>query len=208
MEHEIINSGGWIPELEQENKKEYGLPDWISDVENKVLHLEKRIIALQEQNLFNKSKELLKFKKTHENAITPIKANETDMCYDLFAVEDGKLSEMFIEYDTGIAFDIPEGYDIQVFPRSSISKYDLVLANSTGIIDNGYRDSIKCRFKIVIHNSQGLRDMFENEEPKLYKKGDRIAQFTLVKKVNYKLEEVDSLSESERGLGGFGSSGV
>jgi len=207
MGHEITNTGGWIPELKQENKKEYGLPDWISDVENKVLQLEKTVRFLQEQNLFDKSKELLKFKKTHENAITPVKANETDMCYDLFAVDDGKFSEMFLEYDTGIAFDIPEGYDIQVFPRSSISKYDLVLANSTGIIDNGYKDSVKCRFKMISHNNQGLRDWTINDL-KFYRKGDRIAQFTLVKKVNYKLEETDLLSESERGLGGFGSSGV
>lgn len=192
--------------------------EWIANVENKVLQLEKMVIVLQEQNLFNKSKELLKFKKTHENAITPVKANETDMCYDLFAVEDGKLSDMFIEYDTGIALDIPEGYDIQVFPRSSISKYDLVLANCIGIIDNGYKDSVKCRFKILYSHSELIRDeengqglLFEPRQVsdlKLYKKGDRIAQFTLVKKVNYKLEETDSLSNSERGLGGFGSSGV
>lgn len=184
--------------------------EWIANVENKVLQLEKMVIVLQEQNLFNKSKELLKFKKTHENAITPVKANETDMCYDLFAVEDGKLSDMFIEYDTGIALDIPEGYDVQVFPRSSISKYDLVLANSIGIIDNGYKDSVKCRFKIVYSHSGVIEPSFNREvsDLKLYKKGDRIAQFTLVKKVNYKLEETDSLSDSERGLGGFGSSGV
>lgn len=192
--------------------------EWIANVENKVLQLEKMVIVLQEQNLFNKSKELLKFKKTHENAITPVKANETDMCYDLFAVEDGKLSDMFIEYDTGIALDIPEGYDVQVFPRSSISKYDLVLANGLGIIDNGYKDSVKCRFKIVYSHNYLIVNEDESQLPlfsprnkddiKIYKKGDRIAQFTLVKKVNYKLEEVESLSESERGLGGFGSSGV
>lgn len=181
--------------------------EWIANVENKVFQLEKQIKELQE---IKESKELLKFKKTHENATTPVKANSTDMCYDLFAVEDGKLSEMFIEYDTGIAFDIPEGYDVKVFPRSSISKYDLVLANCTGIIDNGYKDSVKCRFKVLYSHSAMINEKLYRtiSDLKLYKKGDRIAQFTLVKKVNYKLEETDSLSDSERGLGGFGSSGV
>lgn len=196
MEHDIKNTTGG-----------YSTEEWIANVENKVFQLEKQIKELQETK---ESKEILKFKKTHENSMTPVKANETDMCYDLFAVEDGKLGEMFIEYDTGIAFDIPEGYDVKVFPRSSISKYDLVLANGIGIIDNGFRDSIKCRFK-VLYSHSGIID--ENlhrviSDLKLYKKGDRIAQFTLVKKVNYKLEETDSLSDSERGLGGFGSSGV
>jgi len=196
MEHDIKNE-----------KSCYSTEQWIANVENKVFQLEKQIKELQETK---ESKELLKFKKTHENAITPIKANETDMCYDLFAVEDGKLSEMFIEYDTGIAFDIPEGYDVKVFPRSSISKYDLVLANCTGIIDNGYKDSVKCRFKVLYSHSAMINEKLYRtiSDLKLYKKGDRIAQFTLVKKVNYKLEETDSLSDSERGLGGFGSSGV
>lgn len=192
-----------------EQEKEFTIEKWLANVENKVFQLEKKVKELEEQK---ESKQLLKFKKTHSDSVTPIKANETDMCFDLFAIDNGKLNEMFIEYDTGIAFDIPEGYDIQVFPRSSISKYDLVLANCTGIIDNGYKDSVKCRFKILYSHSELMNDNLvkprSKEDLKLYKKGDRIAQFTLVKKVNYKLEETDSLSESERGLGGFGSSGV
>lgn len=196
MEHDIKNTTG-----------SYSTEQWIANVENKVFELQKQIKELQEQK---ESKQILKFKKTHESSITPVKANETDMCYDLFAVDDGKLSEMFIEYDTGIAFDIPEGYDVKVFPRSSISKYDLVLANGTGIIDNGYKDSVKCRFKILYSHSGIIDESLHRviSDLKLYKKGDRIAQFTLVKKVNYKLEETDSLSNSERGLSGFGSSGV
>lgn len=192
-----------------EQEKEFTIEKWLANVENKVFQLEKKVKELEEQK---ESKQLLKFKKTHSDSVTPIKANETDMCFDLFAIDNGKLNEMFIEYDTGIALDIPEGYDIQVFPRSSISKYDLVLANCTGIIDNGYKDSVKCRFKILYSHSELMNDNLvkprSKEDLKLYKKGDRIAQFTLVKKVNYKLEETDSLSESERGLGGFGSSGV
>lgn len=185
--------------------------EWIAEVENKVFELQKQFKQLQEKQN-EKVLELLKFKKTDENAITPIKANSTDMCFDLFAVNDGKLSEMFIEYDTGIAFDIAEGYDILVFPRSSISKYDLVLANGLGVIDNGYKDSVKCRFKVLYSHSHLVDSNISSprnvNDLKLYKKGDRIAQFTLIKKQNYKLEEVNSLSDSERGLGGFGSSGV
>lgn len=185
--------------MEQE-KKSFGIEQWLADVENKVFQLEKQLKALQEKEVVT-----LNFKKLHPNAKTPVKANDTDMCFDLFAVEDGKLNEMYIEYDTGIAFDIPEGYDIQAYARSSISKYDLILCNGVGNIDNGYRDSLKVRVKHIVHNSLGYRDNFE---PRLFKKGERICQFRLVKKIETVLNEVEELSDSERGLKGFGSSGV
>lgn len=97
-----------------------------------------------------------------------------------------------------------EMYDITVCKNHNLF-YDKILVHNCG-----YKDSVKCRFKVLYSHSGMINENFHRviSDLKLYKKGDRIAQFTLVKKVNYKLEETDSLSDSERGLGGFGSSGV
>lgn len=191
--------------MEQEEKS-FGIEQWVADVENKVFQLEKQLKTLQEKEVVT-----LNFKKLHPDAQTPVKANKTDMCFDLFTVDDGTLNEMYIEYDTGIAFDIPEGYDIQVYARSSISKYDLVLCNGVGNIDNGYKNSVKVRVKVLSQNHLLDNNYIEaifKEDLKLFKKGERICQFRLVKKIETVLNEVEELSDSERGLGGFGSSGV
>jgi dUTPase len=92
-------------------------------------------------------------------------ANETDSGYDIIATSDpfiqgisidktdDYLSIDYIEYDTNLIIEPNDGYHTCVFPRSSISKYNLTLANSIGLIDNGYRGVIKLRFK---YNAQPL----------------------------------------------------
>ncbi len=139
----------------------------------------------------------LKIKKTHPNSVTPFYAKPGDAGMDLTAVSEIVTEAegyAYIEYDTGIAVEIPEGYVGLVFPRSSVSKTGLILANAVGIIDSGYRASIKCRFKWIKGSVK-------------YAVGDKIAQLIILPYPQISFIEVDELSDTERGKGGFGSSG-
>ena len=86
----------------------------------------------------------LKFKKLNQNAVSPTYAHETDACFDLVATSKTTTSK-FIEYGTGLAFEIPKGYVGLIFPRSSITNKDLMLKNSVGVIDADYRGEVKFR---------------------------------------------------------------
>ena len=100
-----------------------------------------------------------------------------------------------VTYGTGIAVEIPEGYVGLVFPRSSVYRHQLALSNCVGVIDSGYRGEIKFMFRIVQpHISR-------------YSLGDRIGQLLIMPLQSVELEESDDLSDSDRGNGGFGSSG-
>jgi len=142
---------------------------------------------------------VVKIKKTHPNSVVPVYAKTGDAGLDLTAVSlefdyvAGKVT-----YDTGLAIEIPEGYVGLVFPRSSISKKKLALTNSVGVIDSGYRGSIKAVFKM---ESQLL------PPEDLYKPGDRVAQIIIIPYPQIEFEEVDELSDSDRKAGGFGSTG-
>ena len=105
-------------------------------------------------------------------------------------------TDKYIEYDTGIAIEIPKGYVGLVFPRSSVSKLDLVQANSVGVIDSSYRNSIKVRFKKL-----------KDDGVCVYAPGERIAQLIILPYPMIGFNEVEKLSDSDRGLGGFGSTG-
>ncbi len=137
------------------------------------------------------------YKKLHVNAVEPTYADNGAVGLDMVAV-DRKITDKYVEYDTGIAVEIPEGYYGDVAPRSSISNYDLVLANSIGKIDSSFRNSIKFRFKVIDNGSPNI---------KMYDVGDRIGQLIILPYPKIELEEVDELSETERGMGGFGSTG-
>lgn len=126
----------------------------------------------------------------------PTKAHPTDAGFDLTAVSvsvDEK--RKIITYGTGIAVEIPEGYVGYVFPRSSVYKHQVSLANCVGVIDSGYRGEIKFMFRIV--------------EPHVsrYAVGDKIGQIIIQPYPEIQFEEADSLDESDRGAGGFGSTG-
>ena len=114
---------------------------------------------------------------------------------DLVAISLKK-SGGFYEYGTGLAMEIPEGYVGLVFPRSSISKTDHYLRNSVGVIDSGYRGEIKIRMSTPLLG--GVE----------YKEGDRIAQLVIMKLPWVNIEEVEELSDTDRGDGGFGSTGT
>lgn len=143
----------------------------------------------------------IKFKKTHERARSPTKADVGSAGLDMVAVSkdkqyntDGTLA--YIEYSTGLAFEIPEGYVGLVFPRSSISKYDLSLANSVGIIDSSYRGTVTFRFKP--HTFVG---------GKQYEISDKIGQIVIMPYPEVYFDEVEELNETSRGEGSYGSSG-
>jgi dUTP pyrophosphatase len=134
----------------------------------------------------------VKFKKLYEDAIAPTYAKEGDAGLDLTATHM-TFEENFIEYGTGIAVEIPNGYVGLVFPRSSVSKKEnFYLKNSVGVIDSGYRGEIKLRF---------------NSSDNPYQPGEKVGQMIIIPYPTIELEEVDELSSTDRGQGGFGSTG-
>jgi dUTP pyrophosphatase len=138
----------------------------------------------------------IKIKKLHNDAVIPTYSKVGDAGMDLVAITEGYIDEHNnVCYDTGLAFEIPENYVGLLFPRSSNCKKGLLLSNSVGILDSGYRGSVSFKYKLL------------NSEIGLYKKGDRIGQILILPYPNIKFEEVDELTETERGNGGFGSTG-
>ena len=117
---------------------------------------------------------------------------------DLTAV-DVEFTDDYISYKTGIAIEIPKGYVGLVFPRSSNSKKDLLLTNSVGVIDSGYRGEIEIRYKTILNNKK--------ENISIYNTLDRVGQIMIIPYPSITFVEVDELSQTERGDGGFGSTG-
>ena len=137
----------------------------------------------------------VRFKKLHTAAIIPSYAKPGDAGMDLTATSI--IDEAFqVTYGTGIAVEIPEGYVGLIFPRSSIRKYQLQLSNSVGVIDSGYRGEIQFTF-----NKTG------GVPSKKYEVGDRIGQLIIMPFPTIIPIESNDLSDSERGTGGFGSTG-
>lgn len=135
----------------------------------------------------------VKFKKLYVDAVTPSYAKDGDAGLDLTATHM-TFDENFIEYGTGIAVEIPEGYVGLVFPRSSVSKREnFYLKNSVGVIDSGFREEIKLRF---------------NKSEEHYGAGEKIGQLIILPYPTIYLEEVEELSSTDRGQGGFGSTGI
>ena len=141
-----------------------------------------------------KEEYVLKFKKLDEAAKEPTKAYIGDAGFDLYALE-----RMYIPlYEwrvirTGLAFEIPEGWHLQVHTRSSYGK--MGVRCHLGIIDSGYRNELM----IIVHN--GGREDF------IVEKGSKFCQVVMLPVPIVHLQEVQTLSDSERGQGGFGSSG-
>lgn len=155
----------------------------------------------------------IKIKKLTESAVLPTYAKEGDAGMDLTATWVDFDNEKYIEYGTGIAVEIPENYMGLIFPRSSNSKYDLQLCNAVGVIDPGYRGEIKLRFRRIINSDNITIGMtpwneitFDHGGFEVYTPGERIGQLIIVPRPKVEWEEVDDLSETQRGDGGFGSS--
>lgn len=144
----------------------------------------------------------IKIKKLHPNAVLPTYAKSGDAGMDLVATSIISNTTFDITYGIGIALEIPKGYVGLIFPRSSIRKTDLSLTNCVGVVDSGYRGELQATFKKVF----GKNDVRTDETD--YKVGDRIAQIMIIPYPQVKFVEVDELSSSERGEGGFGSTGT
>lgn len=155
----------------------------------------------------------LKFKKLHPNAVIPKHAKPGDAGVDLVAVSKEYNGSGHIIYRTGLAVEIPNGYVGLIFPRSSIFKYDIALTNSVGVLDSGYRGEISFVFtgngyaaaKLAYYLNEQLTQ--SDAEVVDYDVGDRIGQLVVMPYEVLNCEEVTELSETERGTGGFGSTG-
>jgi len=139
----------------------------------------------------------IKIKKLSKDAVIPSYAKIGDVGLDLTAVSIS-YTDNYIEYGTGLAIEIPEGFGGFIFPRSSISNYDLSLCNSIGVIDSNYRGELKLRFKTT----------YNFKPNNLYNIGDRIGQLIVMPIPKIKLQVVDDLDITNRNSLGFGSSGV
>jgi dUTP pyrophosphatase len=158
----------------------------------------------------------IKFKKLKLNVETPKYNKLGDAGMDLKATSIRETND-YIEYGTSIALEIPENYVGLVFSRSSITDYDLILKNAVAVLDSNFRGEVKLRFqnvkdtntlneeKKVIESRASLGG--SNLNGSIYKVGDRIGQLIVMPIPSIELEEVEELSETVRGEGGFGSSG-
>ncbi len=137
----------------------------------------------------------IKWKKIHQDAVIPSYVHEGDAGFDFTSIEDVVLTPYERKIvKTGLKVEIPIGYEMQIRPRSGISlKTPVLIANAPGTIDSGYRGELGI---IVLNNSSG--------EYKI-KKGERIAQGVIKEVIPVIHIEVDELSETVRGEGGFGS---
>lgn len=136
------------------------------------------------------------FKKLHPDAVEPKQAKKGDAGFDMTATWVKRINLFKYQYGTGIAMEIPEGYEGEIRPRSSVHKTGMILSNSPGTIDSGYRGEIMAVFwKIPFFG-------------KPYRPGDRIMQILIKPVPKVKFVEAEKLSETERGTGGYGSSGL
>lgn len=146
----------------------------------------------------------VKVKKLVENAVIPHYAHSTDAGLDLVATSFEFDEYGNLVYHTGLAFEIPEGYVGLIFPRSSLSKYSLRLTNCVGVIDSGYRGEVLFKFEKEIRE---YIDTLGFKEKDTYFVGDKIGQMIIIPYPQINLVESEELSDTDRGEGGFGSTG-
>lgn len=144
----------------------------------------------------------VKIKKLHPDAVVPTYATGGSACFDLYANLHEQGLESISDCDTtiigtGLAFEIPTGWQMLIFSRSGHGfKENTRLANCVGVIDSDYRGEVKV--KLTRDDDIGYIDVNH---------GDRIAQAQLMPVYRVEFKEVDGLSDTERGTGGFGSTG-
>ena len=140
---------------------------------------------------------LVKVKKLVPEAVIPSYSKVGDAGMDLTITKEIENTTFSVSYGFGIAIEIPQGYVGLVFPRSSVRNQDLILSNCVGVIDSGYRGELQATFK----KTQGLDSI-------KYKVGERGAQIIILPYPTIYMTEVPELSDTERGSGGFGSTGL
>lgn len=154
----------------------------------------------------------MKICKLHPNAVVPTYAHDTDACFDLTAATVAGMTELGRHVDpmhpvvcgTGWAFEVPPGYAMLVFSRSGQGfKNDVRLANCVGVIDAGYAGEVMV--KLTCDDNVALDS--GRQHPYHIKPGDRVAQAFVIPVSHQYFEVVEQLGLTERGAGGFGSSG-
>ena len=151
----------------------------------------------------------VKIQKISPLAKIPSYAKEGDAGMDVIATSIISDTPTQITYGLGIALEIPNGFVGLVFPRSSIRKTGLQLSNSVGVIDSGYRGELQATFN-KLFGGEGMYDEMKVNQMQpndYYKVGDRVAQIMIIPFPPIEFEQVTQLSETERGDGGFGSTG-
>jgi dUTP pyrophosphatase len=173
---------------------------------------------------------LVRIKKLVPEAVIPSYAKPGDAGMDITATSKHFDEEGNMVFGTGLAFEIPKGYVGLLFPRSSNAKQDLILSNSVGVLDSGYRGEVFFKFK----PSAFFADNAYSEPGKVgrigqtfdytilpfgkgqdcndygfaaYEVGDRIGQILILPYPRIDFREAQELSDTERGDGGYGSSG-
>jgi dUTP pyrophosphatase len=165
-------------------------------------------------------------KRLVPEAVIPKYMKEDDSGMDLVAVSKKFDEDGNVVYGTGLAMAIPKDHMGLIFPRSSNAKKDLILSNSIGVIDPGYRGEVFLKFKPSGYFAADIdsvaagveTDFFEyvcfgkespddTDQVSVYNVGDRVGQIIIVPRPFVEWEEVDELSVTERGTGGYGSSG-
>lgn len=139
---------------------------------------------------------ILKVKRLSKDARLPTKATEGSLCFDVYSTQRKLFSPMERGVlHTGLAFELPAGIGLEVRPRSGLATKGLIVLNSPGTLDSDYRGELKVS---CMNLSSGNI---------LVNGGDRIAQVRLFRSSSVKFEEVEELSTTGRGEGGFGSTG-
>ena len=174
----------------------------------------------------------IKVKKLHNDAIIPKRAHTSDACFDIYALEDTVIEPGETALGkTGLAFELPEGYELQIRPRSGIT-LKTKLRVQLGTVDCGYVGEVgvivdnngrttdgidlregrtcpaSCNQAITLDGDYITTNEMYKAFPYIIRKGDRIAQAVIQRLPDVELIEVDSLEESDRGECGFGSTGV
>ena len=160
----------------------------------------------------------VKIKKLSKDSVLPTYAKDGDAGMDLVATSEYYDDDGNIVYGTGLSFEIPKGYVGLLFPRSSNAKKQIILSNSVGVIDSSYRGEVMLKFKSSA-SSFSLKSLFKlifnqdakitiiNNVKKSYNLGERIGQLIILPYPQIEFEESEELSETERGNGGYGSTG-
>lgn len=144
---------------------------------------------------------IVKVKRLNDKAVIPFKKHDSDFCYDVVATSCEEIAPNVYKYGTGLAFQIDRngvlGYNVSIDfrPRSSVWQTGMVLANCTGTIDEDYRGEVSAIFYHIFPDMP------------IYKVGDRIGQIKIGTTLPICFEEVEELDNTQRGDGGFGSTG-
>ena len=177
------------------------LEESIEFLVNECGELQKEVNEYRQQE---ETKLILNFKKLSPTAITPTKAHTTDAGFDLYADE-----EVILKYGetaaikTNIAIELPEGYVADVRPRSGLT-LNTGLRVHYGTVDAGYRDGVS----VISENGHNYHSYLKKQMFIKIPKGMKIAQLVILPIPEIELKEVNELSDSDRGVNGFGSTGI